>query len=615
LWWFAGYGGGKWAWVRWFSEKNKIYLFQKSCYFCQKIIEKMNLITDNQLEEKIALQTSNVCLKLLDISSPNVTKFLEEVIFEEVKSWQIYISKFDIRKCLIFTYLFFTTFLVLSQTNNSFDSTFNQKGFLILPITSTHSEANGLVIQNDGKILVCGTLGVSGVSKIIVLRLNIDGTFDETFGTNGIFKWETYIGTNESYSIFVQPDEKIVVIGTVWHGNNSYDTDMLCLRLNTNGTLDSSFNSIGFNTISLGQNFNEEAYSGSLLNDNRIIICGSSLLPGSGINMPMTAMFLPNGKIDSSFADNGIGSFPINSDVSGFFREVSVQNDGNLLLLGNFYENIDSILLGVKISPSGNIIKTYAENGFLKAGNSNVAFLMSSGQDVNSNTFSCGYLDNAHNYDPIVMAFNQDGLPLSTFGDKGIVFLNKFENEILRNLKIQEDGKILICGTSTSQTSSKSQIYLTRLLKNGLVDSSFAENGKKIISLDNSYNNEAHVISLQSNGKILLAGSSRLPGVFKRLIAVLRFNNEVPINTIEISIANEVILFPCPVKHGGKLSIVGLNKFQFNSYEILTITGKAIHKNYFQNQYIEIPENIHNGIYFLKLNYGRKSIVKSILID
>src|SRR5688500_19205438 len=78
-------------------------------------------------------------------------------------------------------------------------------------------EAESMVVQPDGKILVCGNLfapgedGESYYSSSFIARFDIRGALDTSFGTGG--KIITPYGQISGNDIALQPDGKIVTVG------------------------------------------------------------------------------------------------------------------------------------------------------------------------------------------------------------------------------------------------------------------------------------------------------------------------------------------------------------------------------------------------------------------
>ncbi|PXY44870.1 calcium-binding protein [Flavobacterium hydrophilum] len=118
-----------------------------------------------------------------------------------------------------------------------------------------------LDLQSDGKIIVGGSfLNYNGVSKKRILRLNSDGTLDATFNSG------TGFSNGDVRSILVQPDDRILV-GGAFSGNYNGTASLRLLRLSSNGVFDSSFSTslnstlytMGFTTdhkLLVGGNFN-----------------------------------------------------------------------------------------------------------------------------------------------------------------------------------------------------------------------------------------------------------------------------------------------------------------------------------------------------------------------
>jgi len=107
------------------------------------------------------------------------------------------------------------------------DRTFN-------PILDYVNNLRSITIQRDGKLLVGGTIAVGGTSRGGLTRLNGDGTLDPTFNPSGSATDGNVIETLEL------PNGQIIASGEI----NSYNAIPRTgiIRLNSDGTLDQSFN-------------------------------------------------------------------------------------------------------------------------------------------------------------------------------------------------------------------------------------------------------------------------------------------------------------------------------------------------------------------------------------
>lgn len=98
-----------------------------------------------------------------------------------------------------------------------------------------------IALQPDGKIVVGGTYG----AQFLVARFRSDGAFDPSFGEGGRVTLTIGFGANGAPRVLLQPDGRILVIGTVGSPTSEgLDSDVLAIglaRLLPNGSLDPTF--------------------------------------------------------------------------------------------------------------------------------------------------------------------------------------------------------------------------------------------------------------------------------------------------------------------------------------------------------------------------------------
>ncbi|MCX8092691.1 MAG: glycosyl hydrolase family 8 [Candidatus Goldbacteria bacterium] len=141
--------------------------------------------------------------------------------------------------------------------NGTPDPSFNGGNcYIYYDILKNHlnCEAISIVVTVTGEIYITGYVDdgsgcVITCKKMIVIKLTSSGTIDVTFGINGIFIFETYPGIG--VDIGLDFDGKIVVAGTIYNGAN---TDLILWKLLINGSLDLSYNSVGYGIYDSGRN-------------------------------------------------------------------------------------------------------------------------------------------------------------------------------------------------------------------------------------------------------------------------------------------------------------------------------------------------------------------------
>lgn len=167
-------------------------------------------------------------------------------------------------------------------------------------------------IQPDGKIIVGGSFTTfNGLSSGRIIRLNTDGSYDSTFNSS--------IGatTGIIYDISPQADGKIIIVGSFTKYNNS--TINRIARILSNGDLDTTFIT--------GSGSASNITNARILSDGKILIAGS-FTSFNGVSSNRMACLLPDGKVDKSFT-MGTG---FNNDVNA----ISIQADGKIILGGKF---------------------------------------------------------------------------------------------------------------------------------------------------------------------------------------------------------------------------------------------------------------------------------------
>ena len=161
-----------------------------------------------------------------------------------------------------------------------------------------NGEVYSMILQSDGKIVVVGYFSqFNTVTTNCIIRLNSDGTRDTSFNIGSGFN-------NYPYGIVQQTDGKFVIIGA-FTSYNGVSANRI-IRLNLDGSVDTSF--------SVGSGFNDMTTEIAIQSDNKVIITGNfTSYNGSSINRIIRLN--SNGTIDTSF--NPGSGFKYNYSVNG----------------------------------------------------------------------------------------------------------------------------------------------------------------------------------------------------------------------------------------------------------------------------------------------------------
>lgn len=198
----------------------------------------------------------------------------------------------------------------------------NADGSLDTSFGSGQSGANDFVnavaVQPDGRILIGGNFTtVNGANRRFMARLNADGSLDTTFGANLPFL------NNRVFSMALLSNGKVMIGGTFNTVNNVAPGGII--RLNSNGTLDPTFNAgLDLGTFS-------GTFAIAVQADGRILI-GGEFTGVNGVPRGSLARLNADGSVDTSFG-NGL---TVNGNRFPNVRDIVLQPDGRVLIGGGF---------------------------------------------------------------------------------------------------------------------------------------------------------------------------------------------------------------------------------------------------------------------------------------
>lgn len=105
--------------------------------------------------------------------------------------------------------------IVRYMPNGQSDLSFGSNGVVIAPLGSK-TNVEGVSVAADGKVIICGTSDVvQGENRWFLSRFQPEGGLDISFGTLGVVTTNMQGANNFAGDVFVQPDSKIIAVGTV----------------------------------------------------------------------------------------------------------------------------------------------------------------------------------------------------------------------------------------------------------------------------------------------------------------------------------------------------------------------------------------------------------------
>jgi len=350
------------------------------------------------------------------------------------------------------------------------------------------------------------------------------GDLDTTFGTDG--KVITTVGVpttaNLAYSIAIQSDGKIVVAGEARNGFNN--SDFAVVRYNTDGSLDTSFGQGGKVTTAIGS-ADDVALSVALQPDGKIVVAGVS---DNGSNFDFAiARYNMDGSLDTNFGTGGKVTTEVGYRYAIAFS-VAIQSDGKIVVAGGLPSG-ESYAALVRYNADGTLDTNFGTDGKVTQylGPVGIGSFLSVALHSDGKIVVAGYSYNNVDYDFALARYDTDGSLDTTFGTDGNVITAIDDDEKAYSVALQSDGKIVVAG-QRSNSGGNFDFALVRHNTDGSLDTNFGTGGKVTTEVG-SYDDYAHSVALQPDGKIVVAGFSDNGSNFD--FAIARYNMDGSLDT------------------------------------------------------------------------------------
>ncbi|PZU87622.1 MAG: hypothetical protein DI529_06795 [Chryseobacterium sp.] len=390
------------------------------------------------------------------------------------------------------------------NTDGSLDTTFDSSiGF--------NSHVYSIAVQSDGKIFAGGNFTTyNSITKNYIVKLNSDASIDESFISSGT--------NNIVYKVLIS-NEKIFLGGKFTKYNNITKNGIV--KLNDDATIDETFLT--------GSGANNIVRNILVLNDNKIMLAGD-FTAYSGVPRNYITKINENGSLDTSFTP---GKAFGNSTTS-----LQQQSDGKLLIGGSFLSfNNNTKHYISRINLDGSLDKTF------NPGNGADNIVRAIAVQLDKKMVVGGYFNsyNDHTSNTIARIDSEGNVDESWQTGSGA-------DKVVRALAVQEDSKI-IAGGDFEDFNGIAKSYFVRLNSLGTIDNTFA--------IGYGPSDPVRDIRIQSDGKILVCGDF---SVFNTKTAnhILRLNSDGTIDTTfaPVSGSNNAI-YSMKLQSDGKIIIVG----------------------------------------------------------
>ena len=184
------------------------------------------------------------------------------------------------------------------------DSAFGTKGVTTVDVNGATDNARGVAVQPDGKLVFGGySRDSAGVINPVIIRTSPDGKLDSGFGKDGVATASVVPGgVAEAYGVALQGD-KFVLAGYGRGASADEKVDLMSMRFNADGSWDKTYGTDGLTRIDVAGDA-DRGRNITVLPDGRILIVGSGS-PQAGASDAMVVLLDKDGKAVPRFGTDG----------------------------------------------------------------------------------------------------------------------------------------------------------------------------------------------------------------------------------------------------------------------------------------------------------------------
>ena len=450
----------------------------------------------------------------------------------------------------------------VAQTPGTFDSSFGNNGKAILNNKDVEQPATALLVLPDKRIILGGSTRDFALACLLP-----DGDIDKSFGENGYVQTNFIVGdkpnsVSKLNSFALTAGGKILAGGSITNRVRA-DKNVIVARYLPNGILDSAFGYKGAAIFDAGS-IDDDCISVLIQPDQKIVAVGSTN------GKILLVRFLSNGRLDSSFGENGKTIFTAGDYYTNYIKTAAIQSTGKIVIVFYIFSSLHPYPYSlVCFRANGQLDSSFGKHGLVvdRVYNNATLYPLSILIQHDDKIIIGGYTqDNKGRRRPTLARYLETGRQDLNFGDSGFVYNEADKDKFFYALAEQNNYKIIAAGTQEDKYGHE-DILIARYLANGTIDSTFGING---FTINDFHNDRERITSLAiQNDTKIVAGVGydfNTPAVFryfgneKKLVQNTRMITEKK-NLIDIKI------FPNPVIN--ELHIHGLN---MNEETVLTIT-------------------------------------------
>lgn len=335
-----------------------------------------------------------------------------------------------------------TNVAVVCAPSGALDYSFNSVGWLSVPFTAQSDFWIDGVMNSDDSMVLVGQGQTAGGSTWVVSKVRSDGTLDPAFGTGGHLTVSTGTAIESARGVYRDAMGGYVVVGTL---AGAADPDLGIARITPTGLADPLFGTLGTSTHDTGQwDYFEDVAQDAM---GRYVVVGRRSVTGAGPHDAVLARLNTDGTLDTTFGAGGWVFYDSGGDESGNSITIDPAT-GHLIAV--VAVNNDTVLLrydtaGALVTTFGTAGVVTADMSGTGGGELPYRVTMSG-----TNILVVGRADGPTNSEFALMQFTSAGAIDTTFGTAGRLLINRGGGEVGYSITPAPGGGWYVGGHSDS---------------------------------------------------------------------------------------------------------------------------------------------------------------------
>jgi uncharacterized delta-60 repeat protein len=380
----------------------------------------------------------------------------------------------------------YTSFVLAS---GQLDVTFGSSGLRTTPV-SRQDFLKAIAIDASDNILITGQTQTTAPT-IFIARYTSLGTLDVTYNIGGSTPGtqNLLVGTqSQANDIAIDSNGKALVAGFAIQSQ----TNILLARFTTAGILDTTFNTTGYVTYSIGVGATLEGIGTQ--STGNIIVAGSAVI--DGIPNFMLARFTSTGSLDTTFGSNGITLTQVG--VINIISAMAIQSNDQIVVIGTADDNLTI----ARYNADGSIDTSFGSSGIFQPNIDPSVIGYDVALDSSGNIAIAASIIQSNVRQAMVIRLTSSGALDTTFNSTGYVITSIVYGAEYYGITIQSNNDIIAAGYTVGPLSN--ELAIARYLTNGTLDVTYGTSGFTVTNF--SADTFVYDVQLQSTQNAITAG-------------------------------------------------------------------------------------------------------------